>query len=76
VHGVAQFGWIGGRNLRMDVRLTAGNVERLLMYANEPVCSPYSSTRLQGPLRSRHQHCQLSDEPLLVSILVVRLRID
>jgi putative ABC transport system substrate-binding protein len=37
VQGLAQFGWIGGRNLRMDVRWTAGNLERLLMYANELV---------------------------------------
>jgi putative tryptophan/tyrosine transport system substrate-binding protein len=37
VQGMAQFGWIGGRNLRMDVRWAAGNLEQLLMYANELV---------------------------------------
>jgi putative ABC transport system substrate-binding protein len=37
VQGLAQFGWIGGRNLRMDVRWAAGNLEQLLMYANELV---------------------------------------
>jgi putative ABC transport system substrate-binding protein len=37
VQGLAQFGWIGGRNLRMDVRWAAGNLEQLLTYANELV---------------------------------------
>jgi putative ABC transport system substrate-binding protein len=37
VQGLAQFGWIGGRNLRMDVRWGAGKLEQLLMYANELV---------------------------------------
>ena len=37
VQGLAQFGWIGGRNLRMDVRWAAGKLEHLLMYANELV---------------------------------------
>jgi putative ABC transport system substrate-binding protein len=37
VQGLAQFGWIGGRNLRMDVRWAAGKLEQLLMYANELV---------------------------------------
>ena len=35
VQGLAQLGWIGGRNLRMDVRWAAGKLEQLLMYANE-----------------------------------------
>jgi putative ABC transport system substrate-binding protein len=37
VQGMAQLGWIGGRNLRMDVRWAAGKLEQLLMYANELV---------------------------------------
>ena len=37
VQGLAQLGWIGGRNLRMDVRWAAGKLEQLLMYANELV---------------------------------------
>ena len=37
VQGLAQFGWIGGRNLRMDVRWAAGKLEQLLMYANGDV---------------------------------------
>ena len=37
VQGLAQFGWIGGRNLRKDVRWAAGKLEQLLMYANELV---------------------------------------
>jgi putative tryptophan/tyrosine transport system substrate-binding protein len=37
VQGLGQFGWIGGRNLHMDVRWAAGNLEQLLMYANELV---------------------------------------
>jgi len=39
VQGLAQFGWIGGRNLRMDVRWAAGNLERLRMHANELIAS-------------------------------------
>ena len=37
VQGLGQLGWIGGRNLRMDVRWAAGKLEQLLMYANELV---------------------------------------
>jgi putative ABC transport system substrate-binding protein len=37
VQGLAQLGWIGGRNLRMDVRWAAGQLEQLLVYASELV---------------------------------------
>jgi putative tryptophan/tyrosine transport system substrate-binding protein len=35
--GLAELGWIDGRNLRMDVRWAAGNVERMRMFAKELV---------------------------------------
>jgi putative tryptophan/tyrosine transport system substrate-binding protein len=33
--GLAELGWTDGRNLRMDVRWAAGNVERMRMFAKE-----------------------------------------
>jgi len=36
-HGLAELGWTDGRNLRMDVRLAAGNVDRMRMFAKELV---------------------------------------
>jgi putative ABC transport system substrate-binding protein len=33
--GVGELGWTDGRNLRMDVRWAAGNVDRARMFANE-----------------------------------------
>jgi putative ABC transport system substrate-binding protein len=33
--GLAELGWTDGRNLRMDVRWTAGNVDRMRMSAKE-----------------------------------------
>src|SRR6266446_5916189 len=33
--GLAELGWIDGRNLRMDVRWAAGNVDRMRMFAKE-----------------------------------------
>jgi putative ABC transport system substrate-binding protein len=35
--GLAELGWTGGRNLRMDVRWAAGNVDRIRMLAKELV---------------------------------------
>ena len=35
--GLAGLGWTDGRNLRMDVRWAAGNVERMGMFAKELV---------------------------------------
>ena len=35
--GLAELGWAEGRNLRMDVRWTAGSVDRMRMYAKELV---------------------------------------
>jgi putative tryptophan/tyrosine transport system substrate-binding protein len=35
--GLAELGWIDGRNLRMDVRWAAGSVERMRMFAKELV---------------------------------------
>ena len=35
--GLAELGWADGRNLQMDVRWTAANVERALIYAKELV---------------------------------------
>jgi putative ABC transport system substrate-binding protein len=37
VQGLAQFGWLDGRNLRTEVRWGTGTLERLAMYANELV---------------------------------------
>ena len=34
---LAELGWIDGRNLRMDVRWAAGNVDRMRMFAKELV---------------------------------------
>jgi hypothetical protein len=33
--GLAELGWTDGRNLRMDVRWAAGNVDRMRMFAKE-----------------------------------------
>jgi len=35
--GLAELGWIDGRNLRTDIRWAAGSVDRARMYANELV---------------------------------------
>jgi putative ABC transport system substrate-binding protein len=35
--GLAELGWIDGRNLRMDVRWAAGNIDRMRMFAKELV---------------------------------------
>src|SRR6266852_821946 len=35
--GLAELGWVDGRNLRMDVRWAAGSVDRARMYAKELV---------------------------------------
>ena len=35
--GLAELGWTDGRNLRMDVRWAAGNVDRMRMFAKELV---------------------------------------
>src|SRR3984893_3287667 len=35
--GLAELGWTDGRNLRMDVRWAAGNVDRMRMFAKEVV---------------------------------------
>ena len=35
--GLAELGWADGRNLRMDVRWAAGNVDRMRMLAKELV---------------------------------------
>jgi putative tryptophan/tyrosine transport system substrate-binding protein len=37
MQGLAELGWTDGRNLRMDVRWAAGNVDRVRMYAKELV---------------------------------------
>jgi putative tryptophan/tyrosine transport system substrate-binding protein len=37
MQGLAESGWTDGRNLRMDVRWAAGNVDRVRMYAKELV---------------------------------------
>jgi putative tryptophan/tyrosine transport system substrate-binding protein len=37
VQGLAELGWSEGRNLRMDVRWAAGDLERVRMYAKELV---------------------------------------
>ena len=34
---LAELGWIDGRNLRMDVRWAAGNIDRMRMFAKELV---------------------------------------
>src|SRR6516164_6575739 len=35
--GLGELGWIDNRNLRMDVRWAAGNVDRMRMFAKELV---------------------------------------
>ena len=35
--GLAQLGWIDGRNVRIDIRWAAGSVERMQMFAKESV---------------------------------------
>ena len=35
--GLAELGWIDGRNLRMDIRRAAGNIDRMRMFAKELV---------------------------------------
>jgi putative ABC transport system substrate-binding protein len=37
VRGLAELGWNEGRNIRMDVRWAAGNVDRMRMFAKELV---------------------------------------
>jgi len=37
IQGLAQLGWTDGRNVRMDVRWTAGSVDRARMFAKELV---------------------------------------
>jgi putative ABC transport system substrate-binding protein len=37
MQGLAELGWTDGRNLRMDVRWAAGNVDRMRMFAKELV---------------------------------------
>src|SRR5215472_10943208 len=37
IQGLAQLGWTEGRNVRMDLRWTAGSVDRTLMFAKELV---------------------------------------
>jgi putative ABC transport system substrate-binding protein len=37
VRGLAELGWTDGRNLRMDVRWAAGNLDRMRMFAKELV---------------------------------------
>ena len=37
VHGLRELGWTDGRNVRMDVRWTGGNVDRMQMFAKELV---------------------------------------
>jgi putative ABC transport system substrate-binding protein len=37
MQGLAELGWTDGRNVRMDVRWAAGNIDRLRMYAKELV---------------------------------------
>ena len=37
VHGLSELGWTDGRNVRMDVRWTGGNVDRMQMFAKELV---------------------------------------
>jgi putative tryptophan/tyrosine transport system substrate-binding protein len=38
--GLAESGWIDGRNLRMEVRWGGGDVDRTRTFAKELVCSP------------------------------------
>jgi putative tryptophan/tyrosine transport system substrate-binding protein len=35
--GLAELGWIDGRNIRMDIRWATGNVDRMRMFAKELV---------------------------------------
>jgi putative tryptophan/tyrosine transport system substrate-binding protein len=35
--GLSELGWIDGRNLRMDLRWSAGNADRMRMFAKELV---------------------------------------
>jgi len=37
IHGLAELGWTDGRNVRIDIRWTAGSVERMQMLAKELV---------------------------------------
>jgi putative tryptophan/tyrosine transport system substrate-binding protein len=37
IHGLLELGWIDGRNVRMDVRWAAGNVDRMRLFAKELV---------------------------------------
>jgi hypothetical protein len=37
MQGLAELGWTDGRNMRMDVRWAAGNIDRVRMYAKELV---------------------------------------
>src|SRR6516225_922590 len=37
VNGLSELGWTDGRNVRMDVRWTGGNVDRMQMFAKELV---------------------------------------
>jgi putative ABC transport system substrate-binding protein len=61
VQGLQQLGWVEGRNVRMDVRWTAGVAEQLHKYAEELVAlmpdailadGAVSASALQGATRS------------------------
>jgi putative tryptophan/tyrosine transport system substrate-binding protein len=59
--GLAQLGWIDGRNVRIDIRWAAASVERMQMFAKElvdlrPDVIVTSSTPL--PLRYSGRHKQ------------------
>ena len=41
--GLADLGWTDGRNVRMDVRWSGGDIDRIRTLARESACNPTSS---------------------------------
>ena len=59
--GLAELGWTDGRNMRLDVRWAASNVDLMHKFAKELVdLQPVSQIRRWRPLRFRalHRPCQ------------------
>ena len=52
---LAELGWTDGRNIRMDVRWTAGNIDLMRMFAKDLVRPPDQSAEGSNT-RDRRQH--------------------
>ena len=53
LQGLGQLGWTNGRNVRIDIRLAAGNAERFRTYATELVAAK-PDVLLGDPARDAH----------------------